>query len=149
MIAIKQILCSTDFSEASLEGLKYGVQMAKQFGARLTVAHVVPLIPPLPSDPNFVFKVPEYERALHQDAQRKIEKILKDLEPQGIVAKSVLGHGDPGEEIVRLAADEGADLIVISTHGATGWRHLLFGSVAEKVVRLASCPVLSVHGPRP
>jgi nucleotide-binding universal stress UspA family protein len=63
--------------------------------------------------------------------------------PKYIPASSV-GVGDPAEEIVRLAKTESVDLLVISTHGVTGWRHLVFGSVAEKIIRLADCPVLVI-----
>ena len=59
-----------------------------------------------------------------------------------------MSHGDPAKEIVRIAIDENIDMIVIATHGLTGWQHIVFGSVAEKVVRFAECPVLTVRGPR-
>jgi universal stress protein A len=73
---------------------------------------------------------------------------MEERIPKEIVARPFIGHGDAGYEIVRIARDERADLIVIATHGLTGWRHLIFGSVAERVVRSAACPVLTVRAPR-
>ncbi|MGH9825395.1 MAG: universal stress protein, partial [Blastocatellia bacterium] len=133
----------TDFSESSLEGLKYAVDLAGQFGSKLCLVHVIPVIPPLPPNPNFVFEVPEYARALESEADRKLEELAEKQIPKGLNTKVLVGHGDAGPEIVRIAEEEAADLIVIATHGLTGLRHLVFGSVAEKVVRLAKCHVLS------
>lgn len=148
MWPFQKILCPTDFSEPSYEGLQRGVELASHFGAELLVVNVVPVIPPLPPDPNFAFEVPEYERALHADAERKLSEIVQQRIPTTVKAQAVVAHGDAADEIVRIAQEEGADLIVIATHGLTGWRHLVFGSVAEKVVRLAQCPVLTIRAPR-
>jgi len=148
MISIKNILCPTDFSEPSYEGLKYATELAAHFGAELTVLHVIPVVPPLPPDPNFVFEVPEYERALHLEAERKLRLLVEEWVPKEIKVHTNIGHGDAGSEIVQVAQDQGADLIVIATHGLTGWRHLAFGSVAERVVRSAACPVFSIRLPR-
>jgi nucleotide-binding universal stress UspA family protein len=71
-----------------------------------------------------------------------------DIAAHGLAVRTAVGHGDAGAEIVRLASDEAADLIVIATHGTTGWRHAMFGSVAEKVVRLARRPVLTIPAPQ-
>jgi len=147
MLTIRTILCPTDFSEPSYEGLKYAIELATQFGAELCVAHVVPAVPPLPTNPNFVFEIPEYERGLHADAERNLREMVEKRIPKGLKVRTVIGHGDAGRELVRIAEDERADLIVIATTGTTGFRHLLFGSVAEKVVRLAACPVLTVRRP--
>ena len=147
MLTIKTILCPTDFSEPSYEGLKYAVDLATQFGADLCLTNVVPVPPPLPTDPNFVFEIPEYERGLHADAERKLREVIDQRIPKGLKVRTVIGHGEAGAELVRIAEDERADLIVIATTGMTGFRRFLFGSVAEKVVRLALCPVLTVRAP--
>jgi nucleotide-binding universal stress UspA family protein len=149
MLAIKTILCPIDFSEPSFEGLKYAIDLATLFGADLCVTNVVPVVPPLPSNPNFVFEVPEYERGLHFDADRKLSELIVQRVPKSLRVRTVIGHGDAGREIIRIAEDERANLIVMATTGLTGFKHLLFGSVAEKVVRLAGCPVLTVRGPAP
>ena len=147
MLAIKTILCPTDFSEPSYEGLKYAIELATLFRADLCVTNVVPAVPPLPTNPNFVFEIPEYERGLHADADHKLRELIAQRVPKTVRVRTVIGHGDAGREIVRIAEDERADLIVMATTGLTGLRHILFGSVAEKVVRLAVCPVLTVRRP--
>lgn len=147
MLTIKTILCPTDFSEPSYEGLAYAIELATLFTADLCLTHVVPAIPPLPTNPNFVFEIPEYERGLHADAERKLRELVEQRVPKGLNVRTVIGHGDAGREIVRIAADERSDLIVMATTGLTGLRHIVFGSVAEKVVRLAACPVLTIRGP--
>lgn len=148
MLTFKSILCPTDFSEPSYEGLKYAIELAAQFRAELILLHVVPVPPPLPPDPNYVFEVPEYERILHRDAEQKLNQLAAEWVPKEVKVRHLIGHGDAGSEIVRLAEDERAELLVIATHGLTGWRHLIFGSVAERVVRMATCPVLTVRAPR-
>ncbi|HSF23575.1 MAG TPA: universal stress protein [Blastocatellia bacterium] len=147
MLPVKTILCPTDFSEPSYEALMYAIELATLFGAEMCVANVVPVVPPLPTDPNFGFQIPEYERGLHADAARKLQEVIEQRVPKSLKSRTVIGHGDAGREIVRIAEDERADLIVMATTGMTGLRHILFGSVAEKVVRLASCPVLTVREP--
>ena len=148
MLPFKKVLCPSDFSEASRMALGAAGEFAGHFHAEIYLVHVVPVVPPLPPDPNFVFEVPEYERALHADADRQLKALTEELTAKGLVVHTMVGHGDPGTEIVRVAKDEAVDLIVIATHGTTGWRHVMFGSVAEKVVRLAHRPVLTVPAPR-
>jgi len=148
MLPFKKILCPSDFSGASRIALGAAAEVAGQFQAEMYLVHVVPVLPPVPTDPNFVFEVPEYERALHTDAERQLQALAQDLRAKGLVVHTMVGHGDPGSEIVRIAKDEAVDLIVIATHGMTGWRHAMFGSVAEKVVRLAHRPVLTIPAPR-
>ena len=148
MLPLKKIVCPTDFSAAAESAVTEALELSRQFQAELVLVHVVPVLPPAPSDPNFVFQVPEYERALHVDAERRLSALAADIAGQHVTVRTVVGHGDAGSEIVRIAKEEGADLIVISTHGSTGWRHAMFGSVAEKVVRLAHRPVLTVPAPK-
>ncbi len=145
MLPFQKVLCSTDFSQPSGDGLAAAAELALHFKADLVVVHVVPVLPALPPDPNYVFNVPEYELALHADANQRLCEIAKDMTAKGIKTRTVVGHGDAGKEIVRIAKEEAAGLIVIATHGTTGWKHGVFGSVAERVVRLAPCPVLTVH----
>ena len=149
MLTIKTILCPTDFSEASYEGLKYAIELATLFSADLCLTNVVPAVPPLPTNPNFVFEIPEYERGLHADAEGKLRELIERRVPKSLKVRTIIGHEDAGSEIVRIAEDERADLIVMATTGMRGFRHVLFGSVAEKVVRMAACPVLTVRAPVP
>lgn len=147
MFPVKTVLCPTDFSEPAREALKIASELAAQVGAALLLVHVVPVLPALPSDPNYVFKVPEYERLLHNDADEKLAQLLRQMK-DGTDVRVMVGHGDVAGEIVRISETEKADLIVIATHGTTGWRRFVFGSVAEKVVRLAKCPVLTIRNPQ-
>ncbi len=149
MLTVKKILCPTDFSEASLRGLAAAVELANLFQAELLLVNVIPILPPKPTDLNFEFEVPEYEGILHKDAEAKLAELLKTVVPAGLAARAVLGHGHPAKEIIRIAEEEKVELIVIATHGHTGWHHLLLGSVAEKVIRHAPCPVFAVRELRP
>lgn len=144
MLPFKRIVCPVDFSPASQHAVSEAVGIAKAFQAEILLVHVIPVLPAAPSDPNFVFQVPEYERALRADAERQLARLAAGVADEGIAARTAVGHGDAGSEIVRLAREDVADLIVIATHGMTGWRHVMFGSVAEKVVRLAGRPVLTI-----
>jgi nucleotide-binding universal stress UspA family protein len=148
MLAIKKILCPTDFSEPSLQGLGYAIELAELFNAKLSIVHVINELPPNPSNPNISFEVPEYERIVHKESIDKLHEIVKTRVPASIKAETVVGHGSPAKEIVRIAEEGKMDLIVIATQGNTGWHHLVMGSVAEKVIRHAPCPVFAVREKR-
>jgi nucleotide-binding universal stress UspA family protein len=80
-------------------------------------------------------------------AKKSLDEVVRERIPKEITSKTRVSLGDAANEIVGTAADEKADLIVIATHGLTGWRRFMFGSVAEKVVRVAQCPVLTIREP--
>ena len=149
MLPFKKILCPTDFSRPSESGLAAAVELATHFRAALRLVHVVPALPATKNDPNYTFRVPEYEAALHAEARERLDAMASQIGSAGLVVDHAIGHGHAGREIVRLAEEWGADLIVIATHGEGGWRHALFGSVAERVVRAAPCPVVTVPPPAP
>lgn len=150
MLSFKKILAPTDFSEASYDALEWARDLALHFDAELYVLYVVPPVPRLPPDPNYAFELPGYEDALQANAEERLRETIEERLGERVRSHPMIGFGEAAAEIVHLARENGFDLIVISTHGLTGWRHLVFGSVAEKVVRLASCPVLTVRarGPR-
>jgi nucleotide-binding universal stress UspA family protein len=142
MLPPKLILSPIDFSEPSQDALAAAAGLASKFDSELLLVHAVPAIPRLTSAKEF-FHEGEYETELHKDAEQHLEKIAEELVQKGLRARWEVGIAyDVGMEILRIAEQNHADLIVIATHGMTGWRRLAFGSVAEKVVRLASCPVL-------
>jgi nucleotide-binding universal stress UspA family protein len=145
MLPVKRILCPTDFSAPACTCVKVANELALHFDAELLLVNVVPVVPTLPPDPNYVFKVPEYERYLHMDAEKHLSEVQRDLIDKRVRVHAQVGHGSPADEIVLLAEQEKADLIVISTHGSTGLERLVFGSVAERVVRLSKVPVLTVR----
>jgi nucleotide-binding universal stress UspA family protein len=142
MLPPKVIVSPIDFSVHADDAAKTAADLASRFGSEICLVHVVPALPKLPSVAAF-FNEAEYEKALHTDAEKKLAKMVEELAGRGISAKYVVGTAnDTGMEILRVADHNHADLIVIATHGLGGWRQLAFGSVAEKVVRLSSLPVL-------
>jgi len=148
MITIKKILIPTDFSECSQRSLRYGLALAEKFRAKPCVIHVWELpmtgsILPVDPYPELVFT--EEQKA----AKDRLTRLTDELKTQGIDAEAIFAFGKPCVEIVKAAADLEADLIVLATHGRGGISHLLLGSVAEKVVRLAPCPVLTVRAMKP
>jgi len=153
MLPFRRILATTDFSETSLEALPVAVEIASHFDAELLLVHVLPVDTPTPWDiPPYAdfglasLPLPEYEEQVRQEVERRLTMVAAK-HAHGVTVRGLVGRGDAATEIDRIAASEKADLIVLATHGWTGWRHLVFGSVAEKVLREAPCPVLSVRKP--
>jgi nucleotide-binding universal stress UspA family protein len=131
-----------DFSGHSEDALNTAANLATRFGSELLLVHIVPAIPKLPS-PMAIFSERQYEEALHEDAVKRLDETIRTLAQRGVKARSEVGTAnDISGELLRIAEHNSVDLLVIATHGVTGWRQLAFGSVAEKVVRLAPCPVL-------
>jgi len=145
MLPIKKIVCPTDFSEPSYEAIKAAGELAFHFGSELCVLHVVSPVPliPMGAEPSG-FNVSLYERELETSSKRSLEEIINQMEWKDLKVRLIVLRGNAADEIVRAAEGENADLIVIATRGRTGLDRLIFGSVAEKVVRLAKCPVLTV-----
>ena len=145
MLPIRTILCPLDFSESSFKALTTAIELAAHFQAELVLIHVISAaVPGLPAEPAFAFEGPEnYEKALRVKAEEQLTLAARRIPPE-LQFRKVVGNGHAADEIVRLATTEAADLVVICTHGLTGWRHLVFGSVAEKVIRLALKPVLAI-----
>jgi len=138
----KLILAPVDFSEHSHSSVQVAADYAARLGAELLLVHAVPAIPKLPS-PATVFREAEYEAELRKEAERSLGALAQDLAKKGVRVKTEVGTAnDVGMEVLRMAEHNHADLIVIATHGMTGWHKLAFGSVTEKVVKLATCPVL-------
>lgn len=141
---LKKILVPVDFSDCSKKALQYALPLARQHGAGLVLLHVAP--PP-------VYTVGEFgtvdSGALEEEMRKRSEQQLAAFEANevgtGVPCERMLLMGDAAREIVRQAKEAEVDLIVISTHGRTGLKHVLLGSVAEHVVRRASCPVLVVR----
>jgi nucleotide-binding universal stress UspA family protein len=150
MSAYKNILCPTDLSEPSWQALGDAVELAAHFGARLWVLHAVDLLPTMLSDMGLGFvDLPVARKTALDEARRTLAREITDRVPSGIAVASEVREGFAPEQI-RIAAHEWkADLIVIATHGATGWRHLVFGSVAAKVIQTAPCDVLTVRALSP
>jgi universal stress protein A len=147
MFPLKKILCPTDFSEPSLKGVEAAAEFAATYSGEVMLIHVIPpahtLTPPaIPSG-----KVLEYYEDLSRFAQKSLDDLIDEKFSQDVSVSSRVVQGNPSDEIVRIASEEKVSLIVIATHGATGWRRFMFGSVAEKVVRMAGCPGLTIPAP--
>jgi nucleotide-binding universal stress UspA family protein len=147
MIALKQVLVPTDFSEPSESAVKYARAFAEAFGATLHVLHVLedPFIY-APTSEGYVVP-PQFYEEIERTARDRLNKVLPDAERGKLHAKLTVQKGSPFVEIVRYAKTNDIDLIVMGTHGRGPIAHMLLGSVAEKVVRKAPCPVLTVRHP--
>jgi universal stress protein A len=140
-VTIRRILFATDFSEPARGAQQYAITMAETFSAELHALHVVPELILPATDSYTVWALPEGGMKAQLDAaERQLQK-----EIGSIAATHQVVVGFPIEEIMKYANDHEIDLIVVGTHGHTGLAHLLMGSVAEKLVRLSTCPVLTVH----
>jgi len=145
MSTFTKILSPIDFSDPSQAALETAASLAKQFSAELLLVHIVPAIPDLPSSVSML-KEGQYDESLHKDAATRLAEMAQKLTQAGIKAESAIGTAnDTAMEIIRIAEENNADLIVIATHGLSGLHQLVFGSVTEKVLREAQCPVLVMH----
>jgi nucleotide-binding universal stress UspA family protein len=143
-----RILVPVDFSPSSRAALESAADLAQHFGAAIHLVHVVPMFPAT-TLPDFIPETKFTEEAT-KEAERHFAAVIKDLTGKGIkVSSSVEVGDDVASAILESAEHEKADMVVISTHGLTGWHPLVFGSIAEKVMKLVSCPVLLLRTPKP
>lgn len=146
MLSIRKVLVPTDFSDCSEAAVKYGRDLAAAFGASLHLLHVVqdPYTQPWAAE---AFPAPLGDLLVQweQQARKRMTDSVPEAERERLTIATQIGS--PFMEIVRYAQDEQVDLIVIGTHGRGPLGHMLLGSVAEKVVRKAPCPVLTVRHP--
>jgi nucleotide-binding universal stress UspA family protein len=150
MIRLKQILVPTDFSEPSDAALKYGRELARAFGAHLQILNVVDARTATVVGPEgyMVGNLVEMQRDAEEEARNQLKSLIDHADRREPDAKAVLlTSSTPALAIINHAKEADIDLIVMGTHGRGGFGHLLMGSVAEKVVRLAPCPVLTVRHP--
>jgi universal stress protein A len=147
MITLNNILVATDFGEASDAALRYGRELAARFGATLHVLHVAEnvAIATLGAE-TFAAMAPGLQEDIEDNARKALNELLIDSDHSGPVMRPVvLTSSSPAFAIVDYARDHGIHLIVMGTNGRGALEHLLMGSVAERVVRLAGCPVLTVR----
>ena len=143
MSLFNKILLPTDFSDHANEALRYATQLAQTHAASLCLVHAYDLLPyALPDGPIMDERQLETVRVAFQ---KQLEQLRQAAEARGIArVETQLLQGPASSEIVRVASEQHFDLIVMGTHGRTGLSHLLIGSVTEKVVRRAPCPVLTI-----
>jgi nucleotide-binding universal stress UspA family protein len=148
MTRITRILVPTDFSTTADAALEYAVTLAERFGASLQMLHVLndPFVVDGIGAEAYIPETPALRNAMLKDARERLRHRAAPREPEVPIETEVLfGHG--ARTIAEYAAERGVDLIVMGTHGRTGFAHLLLGSVAERLVRTAPCPVLTVRHP--
>lgn len=143
-INLKKILVPVDFSKCSQKAVTYAVAFARQFKASITLLYVLqPYL--LPGDYAGGVDYALMEKEIETNSKRELQTMLEKLIAKDVPAKARLELGRPVDQICRVAKDQNFDLIVISTHGHTGLKHVVLGSTAENVVRHAPCPVLTVR----
>lgn len=144
MINIKKILAPTDFSQHSKRALQYAVELGRVHDAEIILGHVMepPIYPTMFE--GAAVAVPPLDESFHRQLREHLETMRKE-EIGDLPCKVIVREGSPTNELVELAREEDVDLIVIATHGYTGIKHMLLGSTAEKIVRSAPCPVLTVR----
>ena len=161
---VTKILVPVDYSDHSDRALQWGASLAEKYGARLLLLHVISRASedlsgrgaggastwlPFALDNPSVYRTPgAQEEVMSVDLVEMAQSALKDLAiaklNENLSVSATVGVGKPAEEILRVAQDEAVDLIVMGTHGRAGLRHVLVGSVAETVMRIAPCPVFTV-----
>jgi nucleotide-binding universal stress UspA family protein len=147
MKRIRRIVHPSDFSTASRPAFARALDLARANRATLTLVHVMPPVIPIVGDGYVSPQVWEdVERTARAYAQKQIDKLIARARQAGVRAKSVLLEGVPADRIVRTAKGQRADVIVMGTHGRSGLAKLFLGSVAERVVATAPCPVMTVRG---
>ena len=139
---VRRILIATDFAESAEHALDYATELARTQAAELVLLHVYVELPPYPEVAS------AQVAAIYEEQRRWVETALEERARRargaGLLARPLVRTGSPAGVIARTAEEEGADMVVVGTHGRSGLDRLLLGSVAERVVRLAPCPVLVV-----
>lgn len=149
MTRITRVLVPTDFSATADAALDYAYGLAERFGASLELLHVLddPFVVDGMAAEAYISEGPALRTAMLQEAQERLRhRAAPHAGIPSVTTEVLFGHG--ARTIAEYAADRGVDLIVMGTHGRTGFAHLLLGSVAEQLVRTATCPVLTVRQAR-
>ncbi|MCC6477364.1 universal stress protein [bacterium] len=147
MLAFKQILCPIDFSQPSFRALTDALELIRRFGGKLTVLHVVPPVPLVelpPGTGTVAFDVKKYESELITTYDQTLRDTVKERIGSDVPVEYHVALGDAAAQIVSYAEAKKMDCIVIATHGRTGWRRFVHGSVTEAVIRKAHCAVLTI-----
>jgi nucleotide-binding universal stress UspA family protein len=143
MISLNRVLVPTDFSASANHALLYGMSFAKEYGAELTLLHVVETLSVGYASDLFPVPMAEVFDEIAGYARAELAKLAAQAQERGIAVQQVVIQGKPALEIVRFAQEQGIDVIVLGTHGRGVLDHALFGSTTERVVRKAPCPVLT------
>ncbi|HPF69641.1 MAG TPA: universal stress protein [Candidatus Krumholzibacteria bacterium] len=149
MFPFPTILCTTDFSDPSVCGLKMANEFALKFGSEIILLNVHRPVPQLPQpridSADLKFDMAAYEKQVAEEARENLARFASSILDDSITPRLVIRMGRPAKEILAYAEEEKVGAIFIATHGRTGLSHMVFGSVAEMVVRYAKCPVLTIR----
>jgi nucleotide-binding universal stress UspA family protein len=143
-LTVKKILVPVDFSECSREGLRYAIRFANHFRAKIILLHATYLGYIYSSEGTALYDVRGLQKAARENSQRQMRKFIRGAKFGSVKYETAFTDGSPGLDICAFAKSHNIDLIITSTHGRTGLKHVLIGSVAEQVVRRATCSVLVV-----
>jgi nucleotide-binding universal stress UspA family protein len=148
MERFRRILVPTDFSAHSRHALSYALDLARASDGEILLVHVVepPIYPAMFEGAALV--APAYDEQMQDRIRKHLEQFAKEHLAGAPKVRTALRHGQPVQELCAAAKEENSDVIVLATHGHTGLTHLLLGSTAEQVVRLAPCAVLTVRPPK-
>jgi nucleotide-binding universal stress UspA family protein len=144
---IRKILVPTDLSSASISAFKYARSIAEKYGASIFVLHVLEDIPILAIH-TLDLTLERVEKDMEENARRQLEKLVKSNLKTKAKVRTFIRKGVIHNEIIKFANEKKIDMIIMGTHGRTGIEHALLGSITEKVVRNANCPVLTVKPER-
>jgi universal stress protein A len=147
MIAMQNVMVATDFGEAADAALRYGRELARGFGATLHVVHVAETSYVGYGVETYVPLLPDVDGELEESARRRLNSLIQSAGNGPRTIAAVLPSSVPSVAIIDYARDHDIDLIVMGTHGRGSLAHLVMGSVAERVVREAACPVLTMKQP--
>jgi nucleotide-binding universal stress UspA family protein len=142
--SINTVLVPVDFSDCSLRGLEYAVSFAGKLAARVILVHAMQIGYPYTADGYALYDLSTLTNALQRDAERQMQRFVRVSRLSHAKVETAIITGQPAEAICTFARDRDVDLIITSTHGRTGFKHVLIGSTAEQMVRHAPCPVLVV-----
>jgi nucleotide-binding universal stress UspA family protein len=152
MVTYRNVLYCTDFSESAKDALPFAVDIAKKYGATLHLIHVY-------QDPGHIaeFEISsemkmdwiKMAQSVGAEKEKKLQEACSGISAETTGCRYKMLRGRPHTEIVRYAKENGIDLIVLSSHGLTGWEHVLFGSTAERVLRESPCHVLVIRNRKP
>jgi nucleotide-binding universal stress UspA family protein len=145
VIKLKKVLVPTDFSDSARHAFSYGVSFAREYGAELVLLHVVENLTVGYASDLFPVPMAEVFQEISGYAKTELAKLAAEARQKGVAVSEVVAQGKPSAEIIRHAAENGVDMIVLGTHGKGMLDQALFGSTTERVVRRAPCPVLTVR----
>jgi universal stress protein A len=151
MLPIKNILCPTDFSEPSYEALKAADELAVHFGAVLHIITVVPLVPIVEAPigvESASFNIASYQQELEGQAKKSLKNLVDQKVNKDVTVSTGVLIGNAAAEVMRYGTEKNMDMIVIATHGLSGWRRFISGSTTEQIVRQSTCPVLTIRKPQ-